>query len=262
MSPPLIREKDVERYLGYRVRQLGGLERTNSFTRFYLALAGVIGWDMVPAIVPGLMLLPSWFPINLYEASSWTRGIVVPLMILWARKPDWELPIELGIERLWQNSLRQHEAFAWRINLFSWRDLFLGIDQVLKLMERLPWKMLRDKALAAAEKWMLEHLERSEGLAAIYPAMMNSIFALISMGHPPDDPLTARQIAQLAALEIEEGDTIRLQPCVSPVWDTCIAMVSLEEAGLAPDHPALVRTGHAQGADSGIRLERQGGGPD
>jgi squalene-hopene/tetraprenyl-beta-curcumene cyclase len=224
-----------------RVRQLGGLERTNSFTRFYLALAGVIGWDMVPAIVPGLMLLPSWFPINLYEASSWTRGIVVPLMILWARKPGWKLPIELGVERLWQNPSRQHAEFAWRLNIFSWRDLFLGIDGVLKFMERLPWKMLRGKALAAAEEWMLEHLERSDGLAAIYPAIMNSIFALIAMGHPPDDPLTARQIAHLAALEIEEGDTIRLQPCVSPVWDTCIAMVSLEEAGLAPDHPNLIK---------------------
>ena len=224
-----------------RVRMLGGLEGTNSFTRFYLALAGAIGWDMVPAIVPELMLLPSWFPINLYEGSSWTRGIVVPLMILWARKPAWKLPIDLGIDRLWQNSSRQHAAFAWRLNLFSWRDLFLGADSVLKLMERVPWKLLRRRALAAAEEGMLDHLERSDGLAAIYPAMMNSIFALMAMGHPPDDPLTAREIAQLSALEIEEGDTIRLQPCVSPLWDTCIAMVSLEEAGLAPDHPALLR---------------------
>jgi squalene-hopene/tetraprenyl-beta-curcumene cyclase len=224
-----------------RARLLGGLEQTNSFTRFYLALAGAIGWDMVPAIVPGLMLLPSWFPINLYEASSWTRGIVVPLMILWARKPKWKLPIELEIERLWQNPSHRHAAFAWRWNIFSWRDLFLAFDSVLKLMERLPWKMLREKSVAAAEKWMLEHLERSDGLAAIYPAMMNSIFALVAMGHPPDDPLTAREIAQLSALEIEEGDTIRLQPCLSPLWDTCIAMVSVEEAGLAPDHPALLR---------------------
>jgi squalene-hopene/tetraprenyl-beta-curcumene cyclase len=224
-----------------RVRQLGGLERTNSFTRFYLALAGVIGWDMVPAILPELMLLPSWFPINLYEASSWTRGIVVPLMILWARKPAWRLPIDLGIETLWQNASHRHVAFAWRWNVFSWRDLFLGVDGVLKLMERVPWKLLRPRALAAAEEWMLEHIERSEGLAAIYPAMMNSIFALVAMGHPPDDPLTAREIAQLAALEIEDADTIRLQPCVSPVWDTGIAMVSLEEAGMAPDHPALLK---------------------
>ena len=70
--------------------------------------------------------------------------------------------------------------------------------------------------------------------------MMNAIFALVALGHSPDDPLTAREIGELARFEIEEDDTIRVQPCVSPVWDTAIAMVALEEAGLPPDHPALV----------------------
>src|SRR5204863_5010350 len=78
-------------------------------------------------------------------------------------------------------------------------------------------------------------------LAAIYPAMMNSIFALMALGHGPDDPLTWREIKEFSRFEIEEGDTIRMQPCVSPVWDTCIAMVALEEAGLPADHPALVK---------------------
>jgi squalene-hopene/tetraprenyl-beta-curcumene cyclase len=88
---------------------------------------------------------------------------------------------------------------------------------------------------------MLNHIERTEGLAAIYPAMMNSIFVLMALGHGPDDPLTWREIKEFSRFEIEEGDTIRMQPCVSPVWDTCIAMVALEEAGLPADHPALVK---------------------
>src|SRR5262249_20336130 len=83
------------------------------------------------------------------------------------------------------------------------------------------------------------HLERSDGLAAIYPAMMNAVFALLALGRGPNDPLTARQIDRLAELEIEDEDGLRLQPCVSPVWDTAIAMVSLEEAGLPANHPAL-----------------------
>ena len=72
--------------------------------------------------------------------------------------------------------------------------------------------------------------------------MMNSIFALLALGHGPDDPLTCREIKEFSRFEMEEADTIRLQPCVSPVWDTCIAMVALEEAGVAPDHPALVKS--------------------
>lgn len=224
-----------------RVRELGGLEATNSFARFYLALAGVIGWDLVPAIPPELMLLPSWFPVNLYEMSSWTRGIVVPLMILWSLKPAWRLPVNLDIERLFRDPNRRHAAFAWSLHPLSWRNLFLAIDRGLKLYERLPWKPGRRRALAQARRWMTEHLERSDGLAAIYPAMMNSIFAMIALGVPPGDPLVAREIDRLAALEIAEGDSIRLQPCFSPVWDTAIAMVSLEETGLPAGHPALVR---------------------
>ncbi len=71
-----------------RVHELGGLERTNSFTRFYLALVGGIGWEMAPAVPPELMLLPRWFPVNIWEMSSWTRGIVIPLAILYAIKPN------------------------------------------------------------------------------------------------------------------------------------------------------------------------------
>src|ERR1700684_54445 len=70
-----------------RVHEVGGLESTNSYSRLYLALVGAVGWDMVPAVPPELMLLPNWFAINIYEMSSWTRGIVIPLTILYARKP-------------------------------------------------------------------------------------------------------------------------------------------------------------------------------
>ncbi len=100
---------------------------------------------------------------------------------------------------------------------------------------------MRKRAAGAAARWLFEHLERSDGLGAIYPAMMNAVFALLAMGRGPDDPLTKREIGQLARFEIEEGDTIRLQPCLSPVWDTAIAITSLHEAGVASNHPSLVK---------------------
>jgi squalene-hopene/tetraprenyl-beta-curcumene cyclase len=224
-----------------RVLQLGGLESTNSYTRFYLALVGAVGWEMAPAIPPELMLLPSWFAINIYEMSSWTRGIVIPLAILYAHKPEWKLREPVSIDELFRDCSAKATAFAWGDRFFSWRNFFLALDRALKVYERVPWKPLRQRALRQAQSWLLEHLERSDGLGAIYPAMMNAVFALVALGYSPDDPLTAREIGQLAAYEIEDEETIRLQPCISPVWDTAIAMVALEEAGLAPDHPALVR---------------------
>jgi squalene-hopene/tetraprenyl-beta-curcumene cyclase len=223
------------------VHGLGGLELTNSYVRFYLALIGAVGWELVPSIPPELLLLPTWFYLNIYEMSSWTRGIVIPMAILSALRPDWRLPERARVDELFKDISHKAAAFDWSKQLISWRNVFLAIDRGLKLYEKLPWKPLRNRALREAKAWMLAHMERSEGLAAIYPAMMNSIFALMALGHGPDDPITSREIREFSRFEIEEGDTIRMQPCVSPVWDTCIAMVSLEEAGLPADHPALVK---------------------
>ena len=224
-----------------RIHELGGMEHANSFTRFYLALVGAVGWEMIPAVPPELMLSPDWFYLNIYEMSSWTRGIVIPLMILYCLKPLWPLPAHAHVEELFRDPKNKTAAFAWDSQLLTWRNFFLALDRVFKLYERVPFKPFRDKALARARQWLLDHLQRSDGLGAIYPAMMNSIFALLALGYAPDDPLTAREIGQLARFEIEEDDTIRLQPCLSPVWDTAIAMVALEEAGLSPDHPALIK---------------------
>src|SRR6266851_1975735 len=223
------------------VHRLGGLEHTNSYVRFYLALVGAVDWELVPAIPVELMLLPIWFHFNIYEMSSWTRGIVIPMAILSSLRPDWRLPERARVDELFRDPRNKTAAFDWSKQILSWKNVFLALDRGLKLYEKSPWKPFRQRALREAKSWMLDHLERTEGLAAIYPAMMNSIFALMALGHGPDDPLTWREIKEFSRFEIEEGDTIRMQPCVSPVWDTCIAMVALEEAGLPADHPSLVK---------------------
>src|SRR5271155_4260790 len=200
------------------IHRLGGLEHTNSYVRFYLALVGAVGWELVPAIPPELMLLPNWFYFNIYEFSSWTRGIVIPMMILWALRPDFRLPAHARVDELFKDPNHKTAAFDWSDQLISWKNFFLAVDRGLKLYEKSPWKPLRARAIRESKQWMMEHMERTEGLAAIYPAMMNSIFALIALGHGPDDPVTWREIKEFGNFEIEEDETIRLQPCVSPVW--------------------------------------------
>ena len=224
-----------------QIHDLGGVEATNSYTRLYLALGGVLPWTYVPAIPPELFLIPSWFFLSIYSMSSWTRAIVVPLMLVYARKPHWDLPPNVGVSELFRDSSGRIPAFEWDRRLVSWRNFFLVLDRIFKWHEKLPWKPFRRRALRRAKEWLMEHLERTEGLGAIYPAMVNSVLALRALGYSADDPLTAREIGHLARFEIEEGDTLRVQPCVSPVWDTAVTMFSLQEAGLPPDHPALVK---------------------
>jgi squalene-hopene/tetraprenyl-beta-curcumene cyclase len=224
-----------------QIHDLGGVEVTNSYTRLYLALCGALPWSYVPAIPPELILLPSWFFLNIYSMSSWTRAIVVPLMLVYARKPRWDLPPNCGVQELFHDPSGRIPAFEWDSRRVSWHNFFLLLDRLFKWHEKLPWKPLRRRAMRRAQQWLLEHLERSEGLGAIFPAMVNSVLALRALGYSADDPLTARELGHLARYEIEEGDTLRLQPCVSPVWDTAVTMFSLQEAGLPPDHPALVK---------------------
>src|SRR5450631_3252731 len=152
---------DHLRRAALRVHELGGLESANSYTRLYLALVGAVGWDMVPSIPPELMLLPNGFAINIYEMSSWTRGIVIPLTILYAHKPRFVVGGPIAVEALFRDPSGKALAFVWDKQVFSWRNFFLALDRGFKLYERLPWKPLRQRALGQAKQWMLAHLDRS-----------------------------------------------------------------------------------------------------
>ena len=213
---------------------LGGLDATNSFTRIYLAIFGQYPWERCPAVPPEIILLPSWAPINLYEMSSWTRGIVVPLAVVWASKPYCPVPEQASIgELLLDKSVNMSARRGF------WRTVFNTTDYTLKLLERKRWSPSREKSLKTCEQWMIEHFEKSDGIGAIFPPIINSIIALRCLGYDNDHSLTGSQIRELEKLEIEEDDTLRVAPCFSPVWDTALAMNALAESGLPPDHPAL-----------------------
>lgn len=206
-------------------------------------MVGALGWESVPAVPPELMLLPNWFFINIYEMSSWTRAIVVPMTILYALKPGWRVPQQAHVNELFADSSRRIRSLDWDEQIVSWKNVFLCADRLMKAHERLPWKPFRSAALRKANSWMVEHLQRSEGLATIFPAMINSVFALMAQGSTVDDPAVQRELEFVRRYEMEDSTSMRIQPCISPVWDTAIAMVSLEEAGLPADHPALKRAG-------------------
>jgi squalene-hopene/tetraprenyl-beta-curcumene cyclase len=119
------------------------------------------------------------------------------------------------------------------------KQIFLAIDRMLKAAERHNFHPWRRRALALAEKWMLARFEMSSGIGAIFPPMVYALMALRCLGYPDDDPQVVRAMTELQALGIEDADTLRVQPCTSPVWDTAIAMNALAEAGLDAAHPAL-----------------------
>lgn len=220
------------------IRAAGGIPAANSYTRFYLAMLGQIAWNDAPAVPPEIVLLPNWFYFNIYEISSWSRTFVVPLGIIWARKPVVHVPEEQGIGELFGAGDRERVRLQAPGGL-NWRRFFVAVDAMIKLVERIGWLPLREKAVRKAERWMLDHCEHSAGLGAIFPPMVYTLIALRALGYPDDSPQVRKAADELTALEIEEEDTLRLMPCTSPVWDTAIAMNALIEAGVPPDSPAL-----------------------
>jgi squalene-hopene/tetraprenyl-beta-curcumene cyclase len=218
------------------IRRLGGLDATNSFTRIYLAIFGQYPWERCPAVPPEIILLPLSAPINLYEMSSWSRGIVVPLAIIWGVKPSCPVPESAGIRELMLDNPPSTNARRG-----FWKTFFKTTDATLKLIERRGWQPSREKALKACEQWMLDHFEKSDGIGAIFPPIINSIIALRCLGYTNDHLMTAGQIHELEKLEIIEGDTLRVAPCYSPVWDTALALNAMIESGMPADHPDVVK---------------------
>ncbi len=225
-----------------RILELGGVEACNSFTKLYLAICGEYDWRRCPAVPPEMVLLPRWFYFNLAEISSWSRGIVVPLSIIWALRPSRPLPERARIPELAAPPLAA-AAVPLTGKSRAWRAFFDALDRGVKLTERLPVKPLRRLALDRAEAWTLERLAESDGLGAIFPPIVNTIFALVARGYPADHPAVAGQIAELARLEIDDGEALRLQPCFSAVWDTALAVTGLAGSGAPADDPALVAAG-------------------
>ncbi len=228
----------------------GGVVECNTFTKMYLCALGQYDYDAVPAVPPEIVLFPNWFYFNLYEISAWSRSILVPLAIIYAKKPFKKLLPEQGIDELFVGG-RANAILRLRVNkrkLISWRNFFICVDRVMHLAEAVHIRPLRTLALKRAEKWMLERLEMTDGLGAIYPAMLNAIIALRCLGYSEDDPQVIRARDEFEKLGIEQPatpempePTFRMQPCVSPVWDTAQAVYALGEAGVSRTDPRMLK---------------------
>ena len=215
-------------------RKGGGLERARVFTHIWLALFGAWPWQRVPELPPELLLLPSWAPVSIYDFACWARQSVVALSIVLSVRPQRSLPF--GLEEL-------HGQHRWRRprgHSATSRALAIA-DRALALYRRRPLRRLREAALARAERWVVRRQEADGSWGGIQPPWVYSLIALHLRGYPVDHPVIQTGLAGLARFTITEPDSRRLEACQSPVWDTALAVVALADAGLASDHPALLR---------------------
>lgn len=233
------------------ILRAGGVEKVNSFTRYYLAMLGLIPYELCPAVPPEMILLPLWAPFNIYEMSAWSRTIIVPLSLLWACQPKTTLPPEHQIDELYASPEKRLPATIGGVNhegpsqgWINWTKFFQRVDQTIKFGERLGIKPLRKHSIKLCEQWILARLKDSDGLGAIFPPIVWTLIGLRCLGYPDDSPVIVSQFEELNKLMIRDVNAkgvarLRLQPCLSPVWDTAIATIALRDAGVPRHDPAI-----------------------
>jgi squalene-hopene/tetraprenyl-beta-curcumene cyclase len=221
------------------ILQHGGAAAANVFTRIALALFGQLPWRGVPYIPVEIMLLPRWFPFHLDKVAYWSRTVMVPLFILCTRKPVAKNPRKVDIRELFTTPPEEERDYFRRKGIVA--KLFLAADRMGRMIDPFIPARMRERATRRAECWTLERLNGEDGLGAIFPAMVNALEAMAILGYPPDDPrrLTAKRALQ--KLLVVGPSSAYCQPCVSPIWDTALATLAMQEAGDAVSADASIR---------------------
>ncbi len=227
----------------------GGIASARVFTKIWLALFGQYDWERLPAMPAWLNLLPSWFPINLYEFASWARATIVGITVIMALRPTASLPAGAAVPELWARpGDRARFAVPPPRKRLSWEGAFITIDSVLRFLDRNHIRPFERRALAQAERWLLDRQEADGCWGGIQPPWVYAILALRAMGYSLDHPVLQRALRGFArftwnADNPSGGRMTWTESCQSPVWDTCLAAIGLLDSGMDPQHDALQRAG-------------------
>ena len=218
------------------VRNNGGAEQVNVFTRILLATFGQVPWRTVPAMLAEMIWLPRWWFFSLDKVSYWSRCVIVPLLLIFCFKP---VHRGVNVRELFNDdpeSLKHIDRFSAGKPV---KNAFILLDRLLKLVEALMPGFVRRHSMRRLENWMRTRMRGEGGIGAIFPAMANAVYALKLLGHDDSDPDMRRGLQAIEDLVITEQEETYVQPCVSPIWDTCLSLSALSEAGLRPDNEAV-----------------------
>ena len=213
----------------------GGAAKANVFTRYALALFGEVPWRAVPVMPVELFLAPSWFPVTVYRFAYWSRTVIAPLLVLAALKPRAKNPLGIRVQELFVTPPEKVDVWLRNPTGTFGGNVFLAIDKVLRALEPHVPNGMRQRAIDRAVAFFRERLNGEDGLGAIFPAMANAVIAMETLGYPKDHPdLVTAKRAIKKLLTPGEG-LLFCQPCVSPIWDTSLAVQAMMEAGDADE---------------------------
>ncbi|MYC37882.1 MAG: squalene--hopene cyclase [Chloroflexi bacterium] len=238
-APHMARARDF-------ILRSGGVPKTRVFTKIWLALFGQWDWKGTPAMPPYMMLLPKWAPFNIYRFASWARATIVPMTIILTLHPT--RPPDEGdwIMELYPEGPVTYTLSRWNEKPFSLKGMFLVLDKAIRIYRQLPFIPGRKAAMKAAVDWIVSHQEADGSWAGIQPPWVYSLIALSALGYSLDHPVISRGLEgfrQNWSVPSEDGKALRVQACLSPVWDTSLAVRGLLDSGVPPNHSSIERAG-------------------
>ena len=222
----------------------GGVPRARVFTKIWLALFGQWDWKGTPAMPTDMMLLPRWAPLNIYRFASWARATIVPMTIILTQRPTRPPEESARISELYPEGPVTFALSRWKARPFSLEGGFLLLDKAMRLYRKLPLIPGRERALKAAVEWIVDHQEADGSWGGIQPPWVYSLIALNAAGYSIDDPVVAKGLDGFRrewSLPSDDGAALRVQACLSPVWDTSLALLGLLDSGVPPDHASAQR---------------------
>jgi squalene-hopene/tetraprenyl-beta-curcumene cyclase len=249
-----IHDEMLERAQRFILRH-GGLEKLRIFTRINFAMFGLIPWSSVPALPPEIILFPTQAAINIYSLSSWARGTMVPLFVVFHHQPVFALPNghskeNKWLDHLWLNSEDKNVPYTapWTQMMkdlglnpkLAWKSFFNVSDVFLKVYERFRIKKVREVAIERCVEWILNRQEESGDWAGIFPPMFNSILALTLEGYGTDTDPIRKGLEAIDHFSWKDEKGFRIQACVSPVWDTALAAIGMFDSGAELQDPKMV----------------------
>ncbi|MFF7382076.1 squalene--hopene cyclase [Streptomyces griseoluteus] len=221
------------------VRERGGIASARVFTRIWLALFGWWKWEDLPELPPELIWFPTWLPLNIYDFGCWARQTIVPLTIVSAKRPVRPAPFpldELHTDPAHPNPPKPLAPLA------SWEGAFERLDRVVHRLRGAVPRRVRRAAVNAATRWIVERQENDGCWGGIQPPAVYSVIALHLMGYDLKHPVMRAGLESLDRFAVWREDGSRMiEACQSPVWDTCLAVIALADAGVPADHPRLLK---------------------
>ena len=153
---------------------------------------------------------------------------MVPLFILCTLKATAKNPNNINVLELFVTHPDEEQHYFPERTFLN--KIFLVLDKFGRWAEPFIPAKIHERAIEKAKDWTIERLNGEDGLGCIFPAMVNAYEALMLLGFPKDHEYVVTARKAIDKLLVVSEDSAFCQPCVSPVWDTALAALALQEA--------------------------------